>query len=152
MCIITKDETWVSQYEPETKRQSSEWWHISSPINQKFKSQHYLPVRSCSLFSGVWMDQFWSSNMKRVRQWTVPITAWSWRRNWGQQYWAIAENFCLKAFFFFTIMHILMWPLEMLTPSEDWDFRPCSILHGPNFALFDYHVFGYFKKTKIWKW
>ena len=30
-CIITGDETWVHHYEPETKRQSMQWKHTSSP-------------------------------------------------------------------------------------------------------------------------
>jgi len=37
--IITGDETWVHHYEPETKRQSMQWKHTSSPSSKKFKSQ-----------------------------------------------------------------------------------------------------------------
>lgn len=37
--IITGDETWVRRYEPETKRQSMQWKHTSSPSSKKFKSQ-----------------------------------------------------------------------------------------------------------------
>ena len=36
-CIITGDETWVYQYEPESKRQSMEWKHTDSPMKKKFK-------------------------------------------------------------------------------------------------------------------
>ena len=38
-CIITGDETWVYQYEPESKRQSMEWKHTDSPVKKKFKVQ-----------------------------------------------------------------------------------------------------------------
>jgi len=38
-CIITGDETWVHHYEPETKRQSMQWKHTSSPSSKNFKSQ-----------------------------------------------------------------------------------------------------------------
>ena len=37
--IVTTDETWVFHYEPESKRQSLEWKHVTSPMKKKFKSQ-----------------------------------------------------------------------------------------------------------------
>ena len=37
--IITGDETWVHHYEPESKRQSMEWRHPSSPKTKKFKTE-----------------------------------------------------------------------------------------------------------------
>jgi len=37
--IINGDETWVHHSEPETKRQSMQWKHTSSPSSKKFKSQ-----------------------------------------------------------------------------------------------------------------
>ena len=37
--IVTTDETWVFHYEPESKRRSMEWKHVSSPVKKKFKSQ-----------------------------------------------------------------------------------------------------------------
>lgn len=37
--IITTDETWVFHYEPESKQQSLEWKHVTSPVKKKFKSQ-----------------------------------------------------------------------------------------------------------------
>jgi histone-lysine N-methyltransferase SETMAR len=36
--IVTGDKTWVHYYEPESKRQSTEWQHTSSPAKKKFKS------------------------------------------------------------------------------------------------------------------
>ena len=42
--IVTTDETWVFHYEPESKRRSMEWKHVSSPvkiqISEKFKESH----------------------------------------------------------------------------------------------------------------
>jgi histone-lysine N-methyltransferase SETMAR len=35
--IVTGDETWIHQFEPESKRQSMQWRHISSPPPRKFK-------------------------------------------------------------------------------------------------------------------
>ncbi|CAK9820098.1 Mariner Mos1 transposase [Anthophora quadrimaculata] len=38
-CIVTGDETWCFQYEPLTKRQSSEWKHPESPRPKKLRMQ-----------------------------------------------------------------------------------------------------------------
>ena len=37
--IVTGDESWVYHYEPESKRQSMRWKHLSSPANKQFKTQ-----------------------------------------------------------------------------------------------------------------
>jgi hypothetical protein len=36
--IVTGDETWIHHFEPETKRQSMEWHHTTSPQKEKFKA------------------------------------------------------------------------------------------------------------------
>ena len=35
--VITGDETWVYQYDPETKRQSAQWKTANSPRSKKFR-------------------------------------------------------------------------------------------------------------------
>ena len=37
--IVTRDETWVYHFKPESKRASMEWRHPTSPLSKKFKSQ-----------------------------------------------------------------------------------------------------------------
>ena len=37
--VVTGNESWVHHYSPETKRQSLEWKHPSSPVKKKFKIQ-----------------------------------------------------------------------------------------------------------------
>ena len=37
--IVAVDETWVHHYEPESKWQSMQWKHPSSPVAKKFKMQ-----------------------------------------------------------------------------------------------------------------
>jgi len=37
--ILTADKTWVHHYDPDSKRQSMEWKHPSSPAKKKFKRQ-----------------------------------------------------------------------------------------------------------------
>ena len=39
--IITCDETWAFHYEPETKQQSMEWKHTSSPVKKVQVGLHY---------------------------------------------------------------------------------------------------------------
>jgi len=38
-CIVTGNETWIHHDDPETKQQSMQWKHASSPSPQKFKVQ-----------------------------------------------------------------------------------------------------------------
>ena len=35
--IVTQDETWVHHFDPEIKRQSMIWKHVTSPTPKKFK-------------------------------------------------------------------------------------------------------------------
>src|SRR5271157_5799950 len=37
--VVTGDETWIHHYDPETKQQSMQWKHSSSPSPHKFKVQ-----------------------------------------------------------------------------------------------------------------
>ena len=37
--VITRDESWVFQYDPETKRQSRQWKSVSSPRPEKARMQ-----------------------------------------------------------------------------------------------------------------
>jgi len=36
---VTGDETWIHHYEPQSKRQSLQWKHPSSPVAKEFKMQ-----------------------------------------------------------------------------------------------------------------
>ena len=36
---VTRDESWVYHYDPESERQSMQWKHVSSPANKKFKTR-----------------------------------------------------------------------------------------------------------------
>ena len=36
--LVTMDETWLYHYDPETKQQSLDWWHSSSPRPKKIPS------------------------------------------------------------------------------------------------------------------
>ena len=48
--IATGDETWVSHATPETKRQSMEWRHTSSPVKTKFKQTLSIRKIMCIVF------------------------------------------------------------------------------------------------------
>ena len=51
--IVTGDETWVAHYTPETKRQSMQWRHTSSPSAKKFKSV----ISSRKIMASVFWDR-----------------------------------------------------------------------------------------------
>jgi hypothetical protein len=44
------DETWIYIYDPETKEQSKEWRHSSSPSRKKFKTQKSTSKVLASVF------------------------------------------------------------------------------------------------------
>jgi len=48
--IITGDETWTQHYDPESKQQSMQWKHASSPSPRKFKVQTSPGKIMCTIF------------------------------------------------------------------------------------------------------
>jgi hypothetical protein len=48
--IVTADETWVHQYEQESKAQSMSWKHPTLPVAKKFKSQPSAGKITLTLF------------------------------------------------------------------------------------------------------
>ncbi|GFX21274.1 histone-lysine N-methyltransferase SETMAR [Trichonephila clavipes] len=101
--IVTGDETWVSYETPESKRQSMEWRHTSSPT--RVKPKHILTSRKimCTVFwdsKGILLIDF----LREVKQSMQLFTARH-LGNCAAQYRIRAEDFCQKVWFFFTIMH-----------------------------------------------
>jgi len=48
--LVTMDETWLYHYGPETKQQSEEWQHSSSPRPKKFRVQKSTGKFLASIF------------------------------------------------------------------------------------------------------
>lgn len=48
--IVTGDETWIYHYDPESKRQSMEWHHPTSPPPKKFKSSRSVKKIMATVF------------------------------------------------------------------------------------------------------
>jgi len=48
--LMTMDETWLYHYDPETKQQSMEWRHSSSPCPRKFRVQEFAGKFLGSIF------------------------------------------------------------------------------------------------------
>jgi len=48
--IVTGDETWIHNYDPESKQQSMQWKHASSPRPRKFKVQASAGKIMCTIF------------------------------------------------------------------------------------------------------
>ena len=51
--IVTVDETWIYQYDPESKMQSMQWVPKSSPGTIKFKSEKSVQKMIATIF-GTW--------------------------------------------------------------------------------------------------
>ena len=49
--VVTCDETWLYHYDPESKQESMEWKHATSPKTKKFKAKG-PPRRLCRRFFG----------------------------------------------------------------------------------------------------
>jgi len=49
-CIVTGDETLIRHYDPESKQQSMQWKHASSPSPRKFKVQASAGKIMCTIF------------------------------------------------------------------------------------------------------
>ena len=50
--IVTGDESWLHDYDPETKQQTMQWKHVSSPKPLKFKMQASAGKIMCTVFWG----------------------------------------------------------------------------------------------------
>jgi len=70
--IVTRDETWVHHFAPESKRQSMEWKHLGSPVKKKFKSQPSAGKVLLTIFwdsQGVILEHYleWGATVNSVR-------------------------------------------------------------------------------------
>jgi len=52
--LVTMGETWLYHYDPETKQQSMEWRHSSSPRPKEFRVQKSTGKVLASIFLGGW--------------------------------------------------------------------------------------------------
>lgn len=48
--IVTGDETWIHHYDPDTKQESMQWKHATSPSPRKFKVQPSAGKIMCTVF------------------------------------------------------------------------------------------------------
>ena len=48
--IVTGDETWIHHYDPQSKQQSMQWKHTSSPSSRKFNVQASAGKIMCIIF------------------------------------------------------------------------------------------------------
>ena len=69
---VTGDETWVHYCQPETKKASKEWRHISSPKPKKFRTQ---PAAGKVVLTLFWDERgvIWENYMPRGNTVTSPM-------------------------------------------------------------------------------
>lgn len=67
--IITCDETWIFQYDVETKRQSMHW---KTSVSQRMKKQgcQNLNSKPCWSFFSISTASWWLNGFQRVKLWT----------------------------------------------------------------------------------
>jgi hypothetical protein len=72
--IITKNESWCFQYDPQTKRQGAEWWSMGSPASKKVRQQ---PSQTESIIIVFFMPgvSFNMNSFRRVKQSTKNSTS-----------------------------------------------------------------------------
>ena len=71
--IVTEDETWIHQYEPESKHQSVEWKHPHLPAKKKFKTYPTAGKLLLTVFV-THKSYYWNIGKKGVQQRTVLAT------------------------------------------------------------------------------
>jgi len=94
--LVTMDETWLYHYDPETKQQSMEWWHIGlhHPKNSECKN----PMEKFSpRFFGIKMASSSPRIFQRAKQSTPSIThlCWcNWRTFEGKRRGKVTKGSC----------------------------------------------------------
>ena len=76
--IVTGDETWIHYYDPESKQQSMQWKHASSPSPRKFKVQASAGKIMCTIFwdaEGILLIDFMSQKVTITGVYYAPQTA-----------------------------------------------------------------------------
>jgi hypothetical protein len=74
--IVTGDETWVSHFTPESKRQSLEWHHHRSPSKPRKFKQTLSTRKIMATVSGTGNASFWLSSCR------VKWKYYRWMVNW----------------------------------------------------------------------
>jgi histone-lysine N-methyltransferase SETMAR len=145
--IVTGDETWVHHYKLESKRQSVEWKHPSSPVRNKFKQQPSCKKLMLMFF---WVMQGPILVKFQAHGETVNSAKYS----------ALLYNQLKPAVHHkrrgllskgVLLLHNNVWP-HTATPTEQTMLRLGFELlphppHSHNLAPSDYHIFGPLKET-----
>jgi len=72
--VITADETWIYQYDPETKRQSAQWKTANSPRPKKFlQSKSRLKTMLLTFFD---IRGFFIMNLYQLDKQSTKFTVW----------------------------------------------------------------------------
>jgi len=143
--IVTGDETWKHHYDPESKQQSMQWKHASSPSPRKFKVQASAGKIMCTIFwdaEGILLIDF-------IRQ-KVTITGVYYADLLHKLHLAIKEKRRGKL----TQVPLLLHENE---PAYRSHFGPAAILesgfeemhhppYSPDLAPSDYHMFPNLKQ------
>jgi len=115
---VTMDETWAHHFEPETKQQSKQWKHVTSPTPVKFRKIASAGKIRASVF---WMRVYWWLTTWREERLLLVFTTLNWSRNFGRLARRNNAERWVTVYCFIKTMH-LPTPL------------PCQWLHFENAA------------------
>lgn len=113
--LETMDETWIYQYNPETKEMSKEWNHCDSPPSRRIRCSS-LQRRPCWIFWETVMQTTW----RRIRPLLVSITVYRWIM-------CDDQKTAQYDHIFFLIMHLLTYLNMWLRNQSDVVLKFCYI-------------------------
>ena len=105
---VTGNKTWVHHYDPESKRQSMEWRHPSSPAQKKFKRQPSTKKVMLTLFWDMHGPILVHFQVRGQRVNSVNYCAICCEMNLNLQFARKEEECCPKMSYCIMIMHVLI--------------------------------------------
>ena len=144
--IITGDETWIHQFEPEHKQQSMQWRHVKSPPPRKFKMIPSMKKIMATVFwdtQGVLLVDF-LPNGQTINGNRYILTLERLKRAVRRKRLGLQDNQIL-------LQHDNARPHAALRTQEaiqklGWTTLPHPP-YSPDLAPSDYHLFGKLKKS-----
>jgi histone-lysine N-methyltransferase SETMAR len=144
--IITGDETWIHQFEPESKRQSMQWRHIASPPPRKFKVVPSMQKVMATVFwdaSGVLLVDFLPHG-QTITAARYIVTLKKLKRAIRRKRPGLVDDQIL-------LLHDNARPHSALRTVEAIQKFGWSVLphppYSPDLAPSDYHLFGKLKES-----
>ena len=143
--LVTRDETWLYHYDPETKQQPLEWRHSGSARPKIFRVQKSAGKVLASIFGIKTASSLIIFQRPRLSTWSITYLFWcNWRTFWRKN---AAGRSPRGSYSCMT----MPWLTGHLQPRRNWPTWTSNVLityvpYSPDLALSDYHLFPGLKK------